>query len=488
MSLWSNDLLLHSLIDTFFTLNSFSVVLQLRPDATALAVTFGFCLLATLLFSLGPAWQATHVDLVNDLKQQSGDPARAGRLGRFFAPRHLLVMAQLSLALMLLFSAGLFFQSARKLILNPGFDARDGIVAVMDFSLGRYDEASALRTMWACVRRAQHLPGVRGSALATLLPNDNEVDGRRVEPAATAPAARTDPGAPEPGTNGFATAITPGYFEAIGVPLLRGRDFTETEAENKNSAPVVIVDEKMARKLFPHGDALGQRIRYAQSSGASAPVEMEIVGIVRPIRYEGRMTPPRLFLPLAQSYRGAVYLHVRLTNANRAGMAAQIGGLREALRAVDPNLPLLQIAPFNDLVQTNLGLWLERLLAVMFGVFGGLALVLAVVGVYGVKAYAVARRTHEIGIRMALGAGRRDVFTLVMKQGALQTAFALGVGLLLALGIGRLLGRMLYEVSPMDPVALGISSLLLGAAALLACFLPARRAMRVSPMTALRTE
>jgi putative ABC transport system permease protein len=158
------------------------------------------------------------------------------------------------------------------------------------------------------------------------------------------------------------------------------------------------------------------------------------------------------------------------------------------LRNVDPTLPVLRIEPFENIVEMNVGLWAVRFGAVLFGVFGVIALLLAAVGVYGVKAYSVARRTREIGIRMALGARRRDVFTLIMKQGALQTGCALAIGLLLALALGRVLAQMLYQVSPMDPVALGASSVLLGAAALLACYLPARRATRVSPMTALRTE
>ena len=162
--------------------------------------------------------------------------------------------------------------------------------------------------------------------------------------------------------------------------------------------------------------------------------------------------------------------------------------VRQALRNIDPNLPVLQMVPFVDLMEKNVGLWIMRLGAIMFGVFGGIALLLAVVGVYAVKAYAVARRTREIGIRMALGAHPKDVFKLIMKQGALQTAFALAVGIALALAAGRVLAQMLYQVSPADPMALIVASSLLAIAALLACFFPARRATKVSPMTALRTE
>ena len=165
-----------------------------------------------------------------------------------------------------------------------------------------------------------------------------------------------------------------------------------------------------------------------------------------------------------------------------------ISTMRQTLRDIDPDLPILSMAPFVDLVEKSVGLWIVRLGATLFGAFGGIALLLAVVGVYGVKAYAVACRTREIGIRMALGAHKRDVFALIMRQGALQTGLAVGVGLLFSLAAGRVLSRILYEVSPNDLFALITSSVLLAAAALLACFLPARRATRVNPMTALRTE
>ena len=196
----------------------------------------------------------------------------------------------------------------------------------------------------------------------------------------------------------------------------------------------------------------------------------------------------RLFVPLAQGYHGNVYLHVRLATKDRDVVAAFIPTMRQTLRSVDPDLPLLSIAPFVDLTEKSVGLWIVRLGALLFGAFGGIALILAVIGVYGVKAYAVACRTREIGIRMALGAHRRDIFALIMRQGAMQTALAVAIGLLLCLAAGRVLSQILYEVSPGDPFALVASGAVLAAAALLACFFPARRATYVEPLQALRTE
>jgi putative ABC transport system permease protein len=490
LSMGSNGALVGSL-GSLFSSMSFSIIVDPRPDLTVLGITFLFCLFATLLFSLGPALKASRSDLVNDLKQQTGEPAHPGRLNRFFAPRHLLVMAQIALSLMLLFSAGLFLRGALEAAnAFKGFDPAGVIVTEMDFSLGKTDVIQAKRLMFAAIERARSLPGVRAAGMGTMLPYGNFSSTRRIMAASEAPAVKTDPNAPDPGSNGLYTSITPGYFEAIGVRLLRGRDFTQAEAENKDTPRVAIIDEKMATLLFPNGDAVGQRIRYTQPPSDGSPAEMEVVGIVNWHRHEVQNESPqrRLFVPLAQAYSGGVYFHVRLNSTDRKTVAAMIPTLRNVLRELDPTLPILKMTPFVDLVEKSVSLWIVRLGAVLFGVFGGIALLLAVVGVYGVKSYAVARRTREIGIRMALGAHPRDVFSLIMKQGALQTAFALGIGLLLSLAVGRLLAQILYQVSPTDPTALVASSVLLSAAALLACYLPARRATKVSPMTALRTE
>ncbi len=490
ISLWSNGLLINSLGNLFGSM-SFSIVVQLRPDPTVLAITFLICLVATILFSLGPALKASRADLVHDLKQQVGEPAHVGRLNRFFALRHLLVMAQIALSLTLLFSGGLFFRAALKAgALNPGFDRAGAISTEMDFTLRHEDEAAAQRTMFAAVHRVAALPGVRAAALTTMLPFGNITNARRVMRMDEAAVAKTDPKAPEAGASGLFSAVTPGWFDAIGVRILRGRDFTVTECENKNSPRVLIIDEVMAKKLFPNQEALGQHVRYTLPPSDGSPNDFTIVGIASAHRHEvlDSEMPKRIFAPLAQAYSGGVILQVRLAREDRSSVTAMIPTIRQTLREIDPTMPVLRIEPFANIVEKNVGLWAIRFAAILFGVFGGIALLLAAVGVYGVKAYAVARRTREIGIRMALGADRSDVFALIMKQGALQTGFALGIGFLLALALGRVLAQMLYQVSPSDPLALLGASLTLGLAALLACFFPARRAMRVSPMRALRTE
>jgi predicted permease len=488
LSAWCNNLLLHSMTRLLSSVN-FSFVVDLAPDITVLAVTFLFCLMATVLFSLGPALKASRADLMNDLKQQVGEPARAGRFSRFFAPRHISVMAQIALSLVLLFAAGLFFRGALKAAgLNPGFVAAGDLVTELDFSLVKKDPAEARRLVFNIVQRTKELPGVKAAAVGTMLPYGNFTNTRRIM--SIRETLSTDPKAPDPGASALYTAISPGYFDAIGVKLLRGRDFTQAECESKDGRRVTIIDEEMAKKLFPNEDAVGQHVRYTQAPKDGSPNDLEIVGIVGTHRHDVQNDTVlrRLFVPLANGYSGNIYLHVRLDSKDQQAVVGLIPTMRQTLRDIDPDLPILSIAPFVDLVQKSVGLWVIRLGATLFGAFGGIALLLAVVGVYGVKAYAVACRTREIGIRMALGAHRKDVFALIMRQGAMQTALAVAVGLLLSLAAGRVLSQILYEVSPSDPFALVTSSVLLAGSALLACFLPARRATHVNPMTALRTE
>ena len=246
----------------------------------------------------------------------------------------------------------------------------------------------------------------------------------------------------------------------------------------------------MARKLFPNTEAVGQHIRYTQPPKDGSPNDLIIVGVVSSHRHDVQNDTlnQRLFVPLAQVDTADVFLHVRLATKDRNAVVAFVPTLRRILRSIDPDLPVISIDPFADLLEKSVGLWVIRVGALLFGVFGAIALLLAVVGVYGVKAYAVARRSREIGIRMALGARRGDVFRLIMRQGALQTALAVAIGVFLSLSAGRVLAQILYEVSPTDPFALISASLLLAGAALLACFFPARRATRVDPIVALRTE
>ncbi len=487
---WANTLLGRSFSALLGSMN-FSLTADLRPDAVVLAATVGFCVVATLIFSLGPALRASRADVVADLKNQGAESTAARRLTRFFAPRHVLVMAQMTLSVVLIFSAGLFFRGALKAGgLELGFEPAGVVLTEMDFSLANTPRADAMRRMALVTERVRMLPGVQSVGWATLVPYGNITNSARVVPADVRPL-KADPNGPEQGAYGVSASVTSGYFDSIGVPLLRGRSFTELECQKHDTPRVCILDDGLARKLFPDKDALGQRVRLTQPPADGSPAEMEVVGIVGRHRHDvmdDNGPARRIYFPFAQAYGAGAWLSARYSSKNPAAVANAMQGLRRELRQLDADLPVLQQLPFTLLLDRSVTLWLVRLAAVMFGVFGGIALLLAVVGVYGVKAYAVQRRTREIGIRMALGADRRAVFSLIALQGVLQTAVSVGCGLALSLLAGRVLSTMLFAVSPADPLSLAAAAVLLSASALLACYLPARRATRVSPLTALRTE
>src|SRR5262249_37228871 len=293
------------------------------------------------------------------------------------------VMAQIALSLMLLFAAGLFFRDALKAAgLNPGFNARGDLITEFDFTLIKKTPADSRRLIFDIVRRVRELPGVTASATGTMLPYADFTNARRVLRAKD--AMPTDPKAAYPSVNSLFTAITPGYCEALGIKLLRGRDFTQEECENKDAHRVAIIDEEMAKKLFPNEDPIGQHVRYTQPPKDGQPNNMEIVGVVSKHRHDiqNDTVVTRLFVPLAQGYSCQTYFHVRLNTNDRHAMVAFMPTLRQQLREIDPELPLLQMTPYVDLKEKSPNLWIVKLGAILFGAFGGIALLLAVVGVY----------------------------------------------------------------------------------------------------------
>jgi hypothetical protein len=281
------------------------------------------------------------------------------------------------------------------------------------------------------------------------------------------------------------------YFKALNLPMVRGREFTEVEEMSASAPRVAIVDERLARKLFGADDPLGQMIRYTTRSGEATKNDgqpMEIVGIAAPIRDDlfDHEAGPAVYEPFGRNYRGNRFLHVR---AAQAGTEADLlAAIRREMRAYDPKLPVLQATTMTAFHDRSLALWVVNAGGRLFLVFGLLALLLAVVGLYGVKSYIVSQRTREIGIRMALGARPADVMAMMLREGAALAAVGVALGLPLAALLGFALSSMLYDVKPLDPVVFLTAPALLGTAALVATWLPARRATRVTPLTALRAD
>jgi hypothetical protein len=282
------------------------------------------------------------------------------------------------------------------------------------------------------------------------------------------------------------------YFSTMGLPLLRGRAFTRTETDSPGAPAVVIIDEALARKLWPDGEALGQRVQWdeADDNRTGGKATLEIVGIVRATRHDigQKEAGPALYVPFAQGYRSNVFFHLRPAHDNAAAAEALLGPVRRAVREVAPGLPLFKVQTFRQHLESNLEIWLTQFSSALFLFFGGLSMLIAVVGIYGVKSYAVSQRTREIGIRMALGARPGAVQSMILREGAAVVLAGISLGLLLGAGLGRVLAATFTDLEAFHPLVFAAAAAAFAVAAMAACWLPARRATRVSPLTALRSE
>jgi predicted lysophospholipase L1 biosynthesis ABC-type transport system permease subunit len=285
------------------------------------------------------------------------------------------------------------------------------------------------------------------------------------------------------------------YFATLGIPILRGRPFRDAETlSGGKAAGVAVIDQLAAEKLWPKGEnPLGQRLRLVHGDGIEQPREVEIVGVVATIRDHivGGKPQPHLYVPFGQEAQSDMQLHLVLQPGAARSREAEglvLEAVRREIRAVDSRVPVLSFRTLHDHLEASMDLWIVRTAARIFGIFGLVAVLLAAVGLYGVRAYTVAQRTREIGIRMAIGASQSDALGLILREGLVLTAIGSAIGLLLALGLGRVLSGMLYQVSGVDPAVFLTTPVLLGLVSLLACWVPARRAARIHPMVALRGE
>jgi predicted permease len=446
------------------------VVLDVRTDWRAIAFTFAVSILTAVLFGLAPAFESTRAALVPALKEEAGMAARSGRL----MLRKALVAGQVALSLLLLAGAGLFLRTLWNLReLDPGFRREQVLLATLDPSLGGYDDAQASSFYRQLLDRVSGLPGVRAAALARTAVLSGMGMRRTMSVAGYQPQPGED-------MNMNINFISPGYFRALGIALPAGRDF---DARDREGAPrVAIVNETLARRFWPRKDPIGQRLQTGLPGNF---VDIEVVGVARDSKYRTlrEQTPATVYVPFVQEARiGEMTLHVRSAGDPLSLAAAVRGAVGEMAR----HLPVFQVRTLED--QTDAALAQERMTATLTGFFAALALLLAAVGLYGVIAYVVAGRRREIGIRMALGAGRWSVVALVLRESLLMVGIGLAIGLALSAWAIRLVASQLYGVGPADPLTLAAGVGLLAVAALLAAFLPARRAAAVDPVRALRYE
>jgi predicted permease len=436
-----------------------------RLDLGVLAFAIGVSLATGLLFGLAPAFRAARHDLVPALKDTT--PAIGGRR-RLFTLRTGLVVAEVTLSLVALVAAALFARSLQRAqAIEPGFETDSVLVGEINPGREGYTEARGLVFYDQLAERLAALPGVRSAAIAQSAPFDGGL--RRSILLEGQDATRGDRILIQVNRVGLR------YFEALGIPLVAGRDFTS--ADRAGTQRVVVINQRMAETLWPGQSAIGRRFRFFGDETFT-----EVVGVVRDSKYNGLVEEPIPFIyeALAQQYVGAASLHVRAA----AGASTLVEPVRRATAELDPRMPVAQLEPLADRVARSLNG--PRSNVTLLSVFGGLALLLAAIGIYGVTSYTVSQQTREIGIRMALGASRLGVLALVVRQGMTVIAAGLAVGLLGAALVGRAIQSMLVETPWRDPVAYLAAAGMLAGVALLAILVPALRATRVDPLVALR--
>jgi putative ABC transport system permease protein len=446
---------------------------SIHIGGSVLAFALVLSLAAAMASGLAPALLATPSNLQTKIKE-GGE--RGGQRGGQRV-RSFLAIAEISVTMVLLVAGGLLIRSfALVTTVNPGFDPKNVIEA--EISLPQFQYSTPQQwTAFAneLLARLHALPGLEDSALAAPLPMD-----RQGEATFTFSIVGNPPLPPGKSTTADYATVSPDYFHVMRIPLLRGRFFTEEDSPP--NPKVTIISETLAQRYFPNEDPIGRQMKFGFPPNGD--VSREIVGIVGDVRDAslGKKPGPMMYVPFAQGplYGGEVVVRSSLSATSVAA------GIRQATHAIDKALPVTNIASFPNVIGESISQ--ERFRTFLLGSFSAIALALAAVGIFGVISYSAAQRTHEIGIRMALGAQPRDVLRLILGQGVRLALFGLGAGIVAALLLTRLMASMLYSVSATDPVTFAAVAILLLGVALLACYIPARRAMRVDPMVALRYE
>jgi predicted permease len=441
---------------------------DLHPDLRVLLFTIGVSIVTGIVFGLAPAVQASRPDLVVELKEKTGAPSGSNRL---FSLRNMLVAAQIALSLIALIGAGLFLRSLQHAQrINPGFDAEH--LAVMSFDLGAqgYTEERGRQFEQRVLERAASVPGAQAAAVGSTVPLFQGGFARTVF------LEGQDTSDRRAGKLVQISVVSARYLETLGIPLMRGRALSNLDQPNTPTS--VVINETMAKRFWPEQDAIGKRFKFFGQQNFN-----QVVGIAKDSKYNfiGEEPTPFIYQATTQVYQPQLSLFVKAARPD-----AVLGTVRGEVQQLDRNLPLTGVFTLTEIFDQSL--WAPRMGASLLAVFAGLSLILAVIGIYGVMAYSVNQRRRELGIRMALGASQGDVLRLVVRQGLRLTTMGVVVGLAASFAASRLIATMLFDVSPTDVVTFVAVPMMLALAALMASYIPARRATRIDPMVALRDE
>jgi macrolide transport system ATP-binding/permease protein len=443
--------------------------IEMNPTLDLQVVIFALIMTGAsiLVFGLVPALQGSMSSVGAALKESAGQLTAPPRRARI---RQALVVAQVALSLMLLVSAGLFLRTLQNAqALDPGFSTRTGLLASIDLLPAGYDTPRGRAFFRDLLARVRELPGVEAASVATKVPlgfGGNSDTGASIEGYTPAPNEEISI---------YYNRVGSDYMKTMGITLVAGREFTDLDTTDRPD--VVVVNETLIRRYFSGRDPIGGRIRLGTRT-------LQVVGVARDGKYTSITETPRsfMYMPVQQWYRADTVLHVK-TSVDPGTLVPR---LHEVLRSLDSNVPLFDVRTIAE--QLSIAIFIQRMVASLLGAFGGLALLLATVGLYGVIAALSAQRTPEIGMRMALGATRRDIVSLIVRQGLVLTLIGVAIGLIAALGATRLFKSLLVGVSATDGISFAGTTVLLVLVALAASYLPARRAARIDPLQALRNE